>query len=364
MTMELRGVVKRSGSDMHIYPTDLTLSESGFNVLLGATGAGKTTLIKIMAGLEKPTDGEVWFRGENVTGLSPQRRRVSLVHQFFVNYPHVTVYENIASPLRIARLGRKEIDRRVQETAALLRLTPMLNRRPMELSGGQQQRTAIARAIVKDADLVLLDEPLANLDYKLREELRDELPRLLRGRGAVVVYATSEPGEALLLGGFTATMQEGRVTQFGPTTDVYRNPRDLVTAEVFSDPPINSAKAIKAEGRIHLGGAEVSWPAAGAIASAPDGEYTVAIRPHFISPRQNGPAHEVRIEGRILVTELSGSESVAHFVIADGGGERVWVSQSHGVHAYEVGERHDFFADVSQCLYFGASGERIGGGGT
>jgi glycerol transport system ATP-binding protein len=361
MTLELKGVAKRSGADMHIYPTDLTLDASGFNVLLGATGAGKTTLIKMMAGLDKPTSGEIWFNGKDVTNVSPQRRLVSLVHQFFVNYPHVTVYENIASPLRIAGLGRAEIDRRVHETAELLRLTPMLKRRPAELSGGQQQRTAIARAIVKDADLVLLDEPLANLDYKLREELRDELPKLLGGRGAIVVYATSEPHEALLLGGSTATMHQGRITQFGPTPQVYRSPQTLLTAEVFSDPPINIANVEKSGIRIILPGTNVSWDASGPIASAPDGGYIVAIRPHFVSPRNGGETGSVRMQGRVLVTELSGSESVAHFRIGNGSGDAVWVSQSHGVHPFQIGEAQDFFVDVSQCLYFDASGERIGG---
>ena len=183
-----------------------------------------------MAGLEQPTTGEIWFRGRNVTGVIPRKRNVSLVHQFFINYPTMSVYDNIASPLRVARLAKAEIDRRVRETADLLHLTPMLARRPQELSGGQQQRTALARAIVKSSDLVLLDEPLANLDYKLREELRDQLPRLFAGRGALVVYATSEPSEALMLGGHTATMHEGRVTQFGPTAETYRAPDDLTTA--------------------------------------------------------------------------------------------------------------------------------------
>ncbi len=361
MTLELKGVAKRSGADMHIYPTDLTLDAGGFNVLLGATGAGKTTLIKMMAGLDKPTSGEIWFNGQNVTDVSPQRRRVSLVHQFFVNYPHVSVYENIASPLRIAGLRRTDIDKRVHETAELLRLTPMLKRRPAELSGGQQQRTAIARAIVKDADLVLLDEPLANLDYKLREELRDELPRLLGGRGSIVVYATSEPSEALLLGGSTATMHEGRITQFGPTPDVYRSPKTLLTVQVFSDPPINTANVEKSGIRIILPGTAVSWDASGAIASAPDGRYVVAIRPHFVSPRNDGGGNSVRMKGRVLVTELSGSESVAHFEIGNGLGDSVWVSQSHGIHPFQIGQTHEFFVDISQCLYFDPSGGRVGG---
>ena len=196
MTLELKNVVKRVGAETHIHETSLTLATEGFNVLLGATGAGKTTLIKLMAGLEQPTSGEIWFNGKNVTGRSPQRRNVSLVHQFFINYQNMTVFGNIASPLRVARLDRREIERRVGETAELLQLTPLLGRRPSELSGGQQQRTALARAIVKDSGLVLLDEPLANLYYQLREELRDQLPQLFAHRGAIVVYATSEPSEA------------------------------------------------------------------------------------------------------------------------------------------------------------------------
>ena len=246
MTLELRAVSKRVGADIHIHETNLTLATEGFNVLLGATGAGKTTLIKLMAGLEQPTSGEVWFRGRNVTGVIPRKRNVSLVHQFFINYPTMTVFENIASPLRVSGVARAEIERRVRETADLLHLTPMLGRRPQELSGGQQQRTALARAIVKSSDLVLLDEPLANLDYKLREELRDQLPALFAGRGAIVVYATSEPSEALMLGGHTATLDAGRVTQFGPTQECYRAPVDLTTARVFSDPPINAAQVDEA----------------------------------------------------------------------------------------------------------------------
>ncbi len=353
MTLELKNVAKRVGTDTHIFATNLTLATKGFNILLGATNAGKTTLIKLMTGLERPTSGEIWFDGKNVTGVSAQRRNVSLVHQFFVNYPNMSVYENIASPLRVARIRGPEIERRVGETAELLRLTPMLRRRPSELSGGQQQRTALARAIVKDSALVLLDEPLANLDYKLREELRDELPRLFEDRGTIVVYATSEPSEALLLGGHTATLHEGRITQFGATAAAYRAPPDLATARVFSDPPINAAAVVKQGGEVALN-ADVRWPAVGAIANAPDGEYTVGVRPHFVAPAQQSES-AVGLDGRVLVTELSGSESVAHFEL----GDQTWVAQSHGVQAYEIGEMHRFFVDVSRCLYFGADGALV-----
>ena len=177
-----------------------------------------------------------------------QKRNVAMVYQQFINYPNLSVYENIASPLRVARLGEAAVGERVGRIAELLQLTPFLQRRPAELSGGQQQRTALARALVKDADLVLLDEPLANLDYKLREGLRDELPRLFADRDCTVVYATTDPAEALLLGGHTATVHEGRITQYGPNGTVYRHPVDLTTARVFSDPPINTAEVVKRGG--------------------------------------------------------------------------------------------------------------------
>ena len=352
MTIELRNMVKRVGAETHIYDTSVTMAETGFNVLLGETRSGKTTLIKLIAGLERPTSGEVWIKGRNVTAVSPQKRSVGLVHQFFVNYPNMTVFENIASPLRVAGVGRKERTRRVEEAAELMRLTPMLKRRPSELSGGQQQRTALARAIVKDCDVVLFDEPLANLDYKLREELRDELPKLLAGRGSIVVYATSEPHEALLLGGHTATMKEGRITQFGETSSVFRQPRDLETARVFSDPPINAAAVRKEGGAIIMDGAE--WAVPPVLANAPDGPYTLGLHPHAVTPKPESE-NAVRVKGTVGITELSGSESIAHFKR----GDEDWVSQSHGVYPFELGAAQDFYFDAGRGLYFDDQGRLV-----
>lgn len=354
MTLELRNVTKRVGVEMHIHETSLTLAPKGFNILLGATNAGKTSLIKMMAGLERPTSGEIRFNGQNVTGMSTQKRNISLVHQFFVNYPSMNVFDNIASPLRVARIGRQEIERRVHEAADILKLRPYLKRRPSELSGGQQQRTALARAIVKDSTLVLLDEPLANLDYKLREELRDQLPALFAGRGAIVVYATSEPSEALMLGGHTATVMDGRVTQFGETGKVYRAPQDVATAQVFSDPPINVTPAFKRGGEIEIGEA-TRFAAIGPIAEQPDGHYTLGIRPHYVSSARQS-IESVSVSGVVQVTELSGSESIAHFDMGQG----TWVAQSSGVHAYDVGERHDFHIDTRGAIFFDERGHLVG----
>ena len=345
MTLELKGVTKRVGGEVHIYETSLNLADGEFNILLGSTLSGKTSLMQLMAGLERPSSGEVWFNGKNVTGVSVQKRNVSMVHQQFINYPNLSVFENIASPLRVARMASQEIEQRVGKVAELLRLSPMLQRRPAELSGGQQQRTALARALVKDSDLVLLDEPLANLDFKLREELRDELPRLFENRGCTVVYATTEPGEALLLGGHTATLFEGHVTQFGETAKIYRAPKDLISARVFSDPPINTA-AVRRQGDAIILNEEVRWPANGL--TMPDGAYTVGIRPHHLTPQAKG-ANAVRVSGPVLVTELSGSESLIHFELEG----LSWVSQSHGVHPHEVGEEAAFYIDPERCFYFG-----------
>jgi glycerol transport system ATP-binding protein len=355
MALQLKNLTKRVGAETYIHETDLVLAERGFNILLGTTLAGKTTLMKLMAGIEKPTSGEVWFKGADVTATSVQKRNVSMVYQQFINYPNLTVYENIASPLRVAGVPAAELGNRVAEVAALLQLTPTMKRMPSELSGGQQQRTAIARALVKDADLVLLDEPLANLDYKLREELRDELPKLFAGRDCTVVYATTEPVEALLLGGHTALLHEGRVVQYGPTSEIYRRPESLLAAQVFSDPPINTAEIIKNGERIMIAGG-LEWNVGRRLAAIPDGPYTIGIRPHHIEPRAaNGQA--VPIKGRVLVTEISGSESVVHFDLAG----HTWVSQSHGVHPFEVGEEAQLYADVGRALFFEPSGRRVAG---
>ncbi len=353
MALKLEHVAKRVGADAHIHDTTLSLEPGSFNILLGSTLAGKTSLMQLMAGIQAPSSGSVWFKGKNVTGVPVQKRNVSMVYQQFINYPNYSVFDNIASPLRVAGLSKSEIDAKVGRVAELLRLTPMLRRRPNELSGGQQQRTAIARALVKDSGVILLDEPLANLDYKLREELRDELPKLFAGRDAIVVYATTEPVEALLFGGNTATLHEGRVTQFGPTPEVYRRPMDLVTARVFSDPPINTAEIVKEGSEIVLPG-DIRWPAGAAARPIADGKYTIGVRPHHIVPfAQHGAG--AALEGRVLVTELSGSESIIHFN-RDG---KTWVSQSHGIHPFDVGSLATFHVDVDRILFFGGQGELI-----
>src|SRR5215475_12714395 len=265
MNLVLDHVSKDVGGETHIRDVSLTFKEGELNILLGATLSGKTSLMRLMAGLDRPTGGRIVMGGDDVTAVPLRRRSVAMVYQQFINYPFFTVFENIASPLRMARIAPREIETRVREAARLLKLEPYLDRQPLQLSGGQQQRTAIARALVKRADLVLLDEPLANLDYKLREELRAELPRIFEASGAIFVYATTEPSEALLLGGNTICMWEGQALQAGETARVYRHPDTLRVAQVFSDPPLNLVDIKKKNGAVEYAGG-VKAPSTGLYA--------------------------------------------------------------------------------------------------
>jgi len=359
--LELVGVSKIVEGRTHIHETTLTLEPGSMNVLLGPTLAGKTTLMRLMAGLDLPSTGRIIWNGKDVTGMRVQDRGVAMVYQQFVNYPSMTVFDNIASPLRLARRPAAEIDRKVRETARLLRLEEMLDRQPLELSGGQQQRCALARALVKGAGLVLLDEPLANLDYKLREELRAEIPRIFEGSGAVFVYATTEPEEALLLSGNTATLWEGRVTQFGATPQVYRCPGSATTARVFSDPPMNFTPLSKQGNTIRIGDCEERLPegpgggeATGPLARLADGEYLAGFRPNHLHLRQPG-ATALRFRCRLRVIEITGSETFVHL---DQGGER-WVGLIHGIHDLEIGAQIDMWLDAAHIYVFAPGGELV-----
>ncbi|GGB95466.1 ABC transporter ATP-binding protein [Marivita lacus] len=353
MTLELKGVSKVVEGQTHIYPTDLTLEKGTMNVLLGPTLSGKTSLMRLMAGLDVPATGRIIWQGKDVTGMRVQDRKVAMVYQQFINYPSMTVYENIASPMKLMGVDRAEIDRRVRDTAAMMKLTPMLDRKPLELSGGQQQRCALARALVKNAGLVLLDEPLANLDYKLREELRIEIPKIFEESGSIFVYATTEPEEALLLGGNTATLWEGRVTQFGPTPEVYRQPVDATTARVFSDPPMNFLPITKSGDQLSFGDNKTTQ-AMGRLADLPDGTYTAGFRPNHLEIGQHA-GDAMFFTTRLTVTELTGSETFVHL---DHHGQR-WVGLIHGVHDLKLGEDLTVWLDPRHVYVFDEQGRMI-----
>lgn len=350
MALELQAVSRNDKGQVILHPTTLKLEQGTMNVLLGPTLAGKTSLMRLMAGLDAPTAGRILWNGADVTGMRVQDRRIAMVYQQFINYPGMTVYDNIASPLRLMGKSTAEIDRAVRATADMLKLTPMLTRKPLELSGGQQQRCALARALVKEAGLVLLDEPLANLDYKLREELRAEIPRIFAQSGAIFVYATTEPEEALLLGGNTATLWEGRVTQFGPTPDVYRNPTDAVTARVFSDPPMNFVTATKQGNRLTLG-TGVTLPATGRFAALKDGRYQAGFRANHLHLHQNS-ADSIEFACTLGANEITGSETFLHLHH----GTDKWVGLVHGVQDLPIGGAVGIWLDPAQVYLFDQAG--------
>lgn len=353
MSLTLERVSKVVERDTYIYPTDLHLEAGSLNVLLGPTLSGKTSLMRLMAGLDLPSTGRVLWQGQDVTGKPVQERNIAMVYQQFINYPSMSVYENIASPLRIRGLKRQALDQRVQAAAELLKLTPMLQRKPLELSGGQQQRCALARALVKEADLVLLDEPLANLDYKLREELREELPRIFTASGAVFVYATTEPTEALLLGGQTATLWEGRLTQFAPTLEVYRQPNSMTTARVFSDPPMNFLQLSKQGNQLKFDTGE-TLQASGGLINLADTVYSLGFRPNHLSLAPTSP-DALSFQVTVTVVEISGSESFVHLKH----GEQRWVALLSGIHEPAPNTGLTAYVDPKHLYVFAADGSLI-----
>ena len=353
MTLELKGVSKIEDGQTHIAPTDLTLENGTMNVLLGPTLSGKTSLMRLMAGLDQPGSGQIFWDGQDVTGMRVQDRRVAMVYQQFINYPSMSVYDNIASPLRLMGVSRSEVDRRVRESAEMMKLGPLLDRKPLELSGGQQQRCALARALVKNAGLVLLDEPLANLDYKLREELRVEIPKIFEASGTIFVYATTEPEEALLLGGNTATLWEGHVTQFGPTPEVYRQPVDATTARVFSDPPMNFLQIAKTGDQLMFGEGQ-NTTASGKLAELPDGRYMAGFRPNHLEILRHSDA-AMRFTTDLHVTELTGSETFVHL---DHHGAR-WVGLIQGVHDLSIGAALEVWLDPRHVYVFDEDGRLV-----
>lgn len=353
MSVSLQNVSRLVDGIPTIRDVSLTLERGTLSVLLGPTLSGKTSIMRLLAGLDKPTQGRVLVDGNDVTGFDVRKRSVAMVYQQFINYPSLTVYENIASPLRVQGKPRDEIESRVQEAAKLLKLEPYLKRTPLQLSGGQQQRTAIARALVKGADLVLLDEPLANLDYKLREELRTELPRIFEASGAIFVYATTEPSEALLLGGSTLCMWEGEVLQIGDTSKVYRHPDTLRVAQVFSDPPLNIVGIEKKNGSVQYAGG-VQAPASGLYAGLGDGSYRVGFRAHQLEVA-SGIADRHAFSAEVTVTEITGSESFVHLKRGDVN----WVAVLQGIHEYEPGHMLDAALDPTNLFVFDANNRLV-----
>ncbi|MEE3268754.1 MAG: ABC transporter ATP-binding protein [Pseudomonadota bacterium] len=353
MSLHLQNIDHVVGGQTHISGVNLELEPGSFNVLLGRTLAGKTTLMRLMAGLEQPTRGRIFMDGKDVTGVSVRKRNVSMVYQQFINYPSLTVRDNIASPLKLAKTPQQEIDRRVGSIAEMLHIEHLLDRYPQELSGGQQQRTAMGRALVKDADLILFDEPLVNLDYKLREELRDELRELFKARNCIAVYATTEPNEALALGGNTAVLHEGRLLQYRPTEQVYREPNGRHSAEMFSEPPINivpgklTATEITFDQSLH-------FPCDPGLQRLTPGDYDFGVRASHISLKPQS-ADDLELPVLVDVAEISGSETFLHVRH-----ERFpLVLHLAGIHEFHVNDAINVYFPSHQLYAFDKQGSTV-----
>ncbi|TWG86723.1 carbohydrate ABC transporter ATP-binding protein (CUT1 family) [Cupriavidus gilardii J11] len=393
MQLRLEDVAQQAGSQVFLYPMSFAPTPGAVTVLLGATLAGKTSLMRVMAGLDRPTSGRVLVDDTDVTGMPVRQRNVSMVYQQFINYPSMTVFDNIASPLRLRRATG--IDAQVRALAARLHIDHLLDRYPAELSGGQQQRVALARALAKGAPLMLLDEPLVNLDYKLREELREELTHLFAQGDATVIYATTEPAEALLLGGYTAVLDAGELLQYGPTAEVFHYPRSLRVARAFSDPPMNLIAGEWRDGAVWLADGTVvemtllpSPPPLSrerergenpANSPAPDaplphagegrgrgqsqstkspvtlGIRAGALRIDNVSTPTTSQPLGVPLRGRVALAELSGSDTYVHVDTAVGG----LVVQMPGVTELALGAELTLRLDPGALYLFDAAGQCI-----
>ena len=300
---------------------NLEIEDGEFVVLVGPSGCGKTTALRMLAGLEEISEGEIRIGSQIVNLLDPRSRDVAMVFQNYALYPHMTVFENLAFPLRSRRMPRHEVHERVTKTAALLGLEDMLKRRPRTLSGGQRQRVAMGRAIVREPQVFLMDEPLSNLDAKLRVQMRAEISKLQHDLGATTLYVTHDQVEALTMGDRIAVMRKGVLQQFGPPEEVYDRPANLFVATFVGSPAMNLFKGRLEQDadelvcfvgphRLQLPAGIAAGPALGRHVGQ---ELAVGIRPeHLTDATTVGNGHRPRLTGIVTVVEMLGSERLVH----------------------------------------------------
>ncbi|WP_418602636.1 ABC transporter ATP-binding protein [Mycolicibacterium sp. SCSIO 43805] len=298
---------------------NLTVADGEFLILVGPSGCGKSTALRLLAGLDKPTSGEIRIGGTVVNDLGPGQRDIAMVFQNYALYPHMTVYRNLAYGLKQRKTPRAEIDRRVRETAELLEIGGLLDRKPGQLSGGQRQRVAMGRALVREPQAFLLDEPLSNLDAKLRNQVRGDLKRLHREVPVTSLYVTHDQVEAMTLGDRLCVMAGGEVQQIGTTDEVYNHPANTFVAAFMGSPPMNLLPGEVRSGVLHVGGAELS------TVPCPDGPVTVGARPEHLEVR--GAGGEGVVPARVDFVEPLGSHVL---ITADVDATRVIVQAPAG----------------------------------
>jgi multiple sugar transport system ATP-binding protein len=339
VTKEFRGGV-RAVDDLNLY-----VENGELMVLLGPSGCGKTTSLRMLAGLEKITSGIIRIGDTIVNDLPPRARNIAMVFQSYALYSHLNVFENLAYPLRVRKLPKKEIERRVRDVAERVQIAELLHRKPREISGGQRQRVALGRAIIREPSVFLMDEPLSNLDAKLRMHMRGELKRFQRDLATTAIYVTHDQAEAMTLADRVAIMNRGLLQQVGPPKEVYRNPANMFVAGFLGSPPMNffQLSLCQEDGRMLLTGPSVRYAVPDAwrpeLASASRTSVVLGVRPeHVTISRQPGngalPAEvyvvedlgnellvDLRVDGQAAVARLAGGE-------APGIGDQVWLSFS------------------------------------
>ncbi|MFT2213918.1 ABC transporter ATP-binding protein [Rhizobium giardinii] len=314
-SVALTGVRKSFGSLDVIHGIDLAIDEGEFVIFVGPSGCGKSTLLRMIAGLEEVTDGEIAIKGRDVTDLDPSDRGIAMVFQSYALYPHMSVRDNLAFGLKMSRTDAAEIDRRVSQASAILKIAHLLDRRPGQLSGGQRQRVAIGRAIVRKPDVFLFDEPLSNLDAELRVSMRIEIARLHRELGNTMIYVTHDQTEAMTLADRIVILRDGRIEQVGIPREVYEDPANTFVAGFIGSPRMDLFQATWADqGRMRIGGAELEAPAHQANFAA-SATVTFGIRPEHLQ------LSETCGQGLPAIVEFSeylGSTRYVYCKLADG----------------------------------------------
>jgi multiple sugar transport system ATP-binding protein len=350
-TVALQHISKRFGQVAALQDVSFSVQDGEFFVLLGATGAGKTTTLRVVAGLERQDEGSVIFDGEPVDGFIPADRDVAFVFQQYSLYPTMTVYDNLAFPLRspLRRVPESEIRARVEETAQKLRIGHLIERRTAHLSGGEMQRVAIGRALVRQPRVFLMDEPLSNLDAKLREALRIELQHLQKTEGSTTLFVTHDQIEALTMADHIAVIDRGHVLQIGTPEDIYDRPANISVAQLVGTPKINLVPATYVDGSVHVVDSAVSLPT-GPLAERGPESFTLGIRPEDIRVCADG-----EFAGQIVLKEPLGAETIVHIRT----GEQTLQSIVAGLSSLGIGEVVHFNAARGRLHYFAPDGARI-----
>jgi len=347
----LRDIVKIYGEFVAIKGIDLDIEDGTFVVLVGPSGCGKSTLLRMIAGLETISHGELRIGDKLVNDLPSRERGIAMVFQSYALYPHMSVKDNLGFGLRISGVPKPEIERRRGEAASMLGLSPYMDRRPSQLSGGQRQRVAIGRAMVREPEVFLFDEPLSNLDAKLRNQTRVEIKRLQRQLGATVVFVTHDQVEAMTLADKIVVLHDGQVAQIGTPLEVFERPRNQFVAGFMGAPSMNFLPATVGEGgTIRTGGIEIAVPAERFALPAPGSAVTLGVRPEDVVPEGHGtrPALGADFTGTVEFAEMLGDQSLLFTSL--GGAEMV--ARMQHPRAVETGEALQFRIDGSRVHVF------------